>query len=89
MRETKYVRAPKDSTLFWIYAFSPSMIEATEMTLVTPITMPRIVSDGTNFVRSQRVQRDQQVFPELQRRSLSSPPAAPPPDPDPDARIAG
>jgi hypothetical protein len=37
------VRDPIDSTRSWMLRFSPSMIEATEMTLVTPMTMPSTV----------------------------------------------
>src|SRR5882672_7067674 len=44
IRVTKNVREPNETTLFCTNRFSPSMIDATEITDVTPITIPRMVS---------------------------------------------
>src|SRR5262245_61006990 len=48
-----------------MYPFSPSMIAATEITLVTPITMPRIVS-------ADRILRERSVSSATSRFSLTS-----------------
>src|SRR5215470_13343361 len=48
-RERKYVREPKDSTLFCTNLFSPWMMAAIEITEETPMTIPRIVSAERTF----------------------------------------
>ena len=65
------------------------MMEATEITEVTPITMPSTVSAERTLCRAQGVQGDVQVFAHLGLGHPVTPPAAPRRDRGCAARVAG
>src|ERR1041385_346029 len=61
MRVMKKLRVPKESMRDCMYPLSPSMIAATMITLVTPITIPRMVS-AERALRARSVSRATWMF---------------------------